>query len=230
MQQATVRYTTQMGLLSILFQNPIAFFLVAGILIISITIHEFAHAWVADKLGDPTPRYQGRVTLNPLAHLDPLGTAALLFIGFGWGKPVMFDPYNLKDQQRDTALIALAGPASNILMALVIAIIAGFVGAASPLFNLIVSLSLFYNVMLAIFNLVPVAPLDGSKILMGILPKDTAYEYEKFMARYGMFVLIALIFPWSGGGSPVSQLVSPVIQAVVTGLVFISNLVGGLIA
>ena len=229
MQQATVRYTTQMGLLSILFQNPIAFFLVAGILIISITIHEFAHAWVADKLGDPTPRYQGRVTLNPLAHLDPLGTAALLFIGFGWGKPVMFDPYNLKDQQRDTALIALAGPASNILMALVIAIIAGFVGAASPLFNLIVSLSLFYNVMLAIFNLVPVSPLDGSKILMGILPKETAYEFEKFMGRYGMFVLIALIFPWGGGGSPVSQLISPVIQAVVTGLVFISNLVGGLI-
>ena len=224
-----MRYTTQMGLLSILFQNPIAFFLVAGILIISITIHEFAHAWVADKLGDPTPRYQGRVTLNPLAHLDPLGTAALLFIGFGWGKPVMFDPYNLKDQQRDTALIALAGPASNILMALVIAIIAGFVGAASPLFNLIVSLSLFYNVMLAIFNLVPVAPLDGSKILMGILPKETAYEFEKFMGRYGMFVLIALIFPWGGGGSPISQLISPIISSVVTGLVFISNLVGSLI-
>lgn len=99
-------------MLNTLLQNPIVFIMSAIGLVIAVTVHEFCHAFVADYLGDPTPRVQGRVTLNPLAHLDPFGTLALLFIGFGWGKPVEFDPYNLKHKTRDTALIALAGPVS----------------------------------------------------------------------------------------------------------------------
>ena len=104
-------------MLYLLFSNPLAFFILFPGLLLSITIHEFAHAWVADKLGDPTPRHQGRVTLDPRAHLDPWGTVALLLTRFGWGKPVQFDPYNLKHPLRDTAIVALAGPISNLIVA-----------------------------------------------------------------------------------------------------------------
>jgi Zn-dependent protease len=205
-------------LFSLLLANPLAFFVIAAGLVIAITVHEFAHAWTADYLGDPTPRSQGRVTLNPLAHLDPFGTLAILFVGFGWGRAVMFDPYNLKNPVKDTAMIALAGPVSNILMALALAVILAVALAAGvidpqlivPIIQIIISV----NVMLAIFNLVPIHPLDGGKILAALLPEDTAREYDEFMYRYGTLVLIALIVPWSGGRSPVSLLIAPVINLV----------------
>ncbi len=210
-----------MGLISLLFQDPISFAILAGILIASLTIHEFAHAWSADKLGDPTPRHQGRLTLNPLAHLDPLGSVALLLIGFGWGKPVQFDPYNLKEPVRDAAMIALAGPAVNLITALLLAIALPFLPAVAS----IITLSIFYNVMLAIFNLVPVAPLDGSKILLALLPRDVAHEYESFMQRYGTLVLVGLLMPW-GGQSPISMLIRPIINTVLGGLLGLSGLIG----
>lgn len=196
-------------LLSYLFVNPLGFLIIAIGILLAITIHEFAHAWVADKLGDPTPRYQGRVTLDPRAHLDPIGTAAIFIAGFGWGKPVPFDPYNLKDPKRDTALIALAGPASNIVLAVALALLihSGVLAAFASIAAVIIQI----NVMLAIFNLVPVYPLDGSKILMAFLPSETAYEYDNFMNRYGMIVLLLLIVPW-GGSSAISQLIFPVIS------------------
>ncbi|HNS65821.1 MAG TPA: site-2 protease family protein, partial [Candidatus Woesebacteria bacterium] len=171
-------------MLNLLFSSPIAFAILAVVLVASITIHEFAHAWAADHLGDPTPRSQGRITLNPLAHLDPLGTLAILLIGFGWGRPVVFDPYNLKNPVKDVALIALAGPASNLILATIVAVafklgLLGFLSifGASAIITLIVSL----NVMLAIFNLIPVFPLDGEKILVALLPRTTAIEYSQFM-------------------------------------------------
>lgn len=204
-----------MAMLALLFSNPLAFVIAFSGLVIALTIHEFAHAWVADKLGDPTPRYQGRVTLDPRAHLDPLGTLALLLVRFGWGKPVQFDPYNLAHPIRDTALIALAGPLINLVFA-------SFLGIAIQLnlipflwLNLALAQVVIINVYLAIFNLVPVHPLDGSKILMAILPPDTAQEYEEFMHRYGIFVLLLLIFPWGNGASPISRLISPVIEFVI---------------
>ncbi len=209
-------------MLDLLFSNPIAFAILAAVLIASLAIHEFAHAWTADHLGDPTPRSQGRVTLNPLAHLDPLGSIALLLIGFGWGKPVLFDPYNLKNPVKDAALIALAGPASNLIIATLFAIalklgLLSFLGmfGASAIATLIISL----NVMLAIFNLVPVFPLDGEKILVALLPRTTAIEYSQFMRRYGMIVLIFLLAPWSGN-PPIARLISPIIG-------FITNLLIG---
>src|SRR4051812_27134518 len=101
-----------------LFTSPLSFFVAAIALLIAITVHEFSHALSADKLGDPTPRLQGRISLNPLVHLDPIGTLLILFVGFGWGKPVVFDPFNLKNPRKDAAIISLAGPASNFILAI----------------------------------------------------------------------------------------------------------------
>lgn len=198
----------------LLFNNPLAFFIVFPGLLLSIAIHEFAHAFTADKLGDPTPRFQGRVTLDPRVHLDPLGVLMILFTRFGWGKPVEFDPYNLKNPQRDTAIVALAGPVSNLLIALIISIFLNF--GLVPIGWVAVGLAqiLIINVVLAIFNLVPIHPLDGSKILMSFLPAEQAIEYENFMRRYGMMILILMIIPWNGV-SPVNSLIWPVISFVV---------------
>lgn len=200
-------------MLQLFFTNPLAFLIIFPGLLLSITVHEFAHAWVADKLGDPTPRYQGRVTLNPLAHLDPLGTIAILITRFGWGRPVEFDPYNLENPLRDTALIAIAGPVSNLLIAAGLSILLH--GLELPLWlGLGLSQIVVINLVLALFNLIPVHPLDGSKIAMALLPRETAVEYEDLMHRYGMLLLLLLIFPWAGGTSPVSQLIWPVISMV----------------
>ena len=206
-------------MISLLFTNPFEFFIAFGGLLISLTIHEFAHAWVADRLGDPTPRAQGRVTLNPVAHLDPIGTLLLLFTRFGWGKPVEIDPFNLKHPVRDSAMIALAGPAVNLSLAVSLALIVRAINLPESV-GLAVVQVIIVNVVLAIFNLVPVHPLDGSKILVALLPKHTALEYELFMHRNGVFVLLGLLIPWTGSTSPMSQLISPVIRFV-TQLLFI---------
>lgn len=205
----------RLGLISLLFENPLFFLIAATGLVISVTIHEFAHAFVADKLGDPTPRYQGRVTLDPRAHLDPVGTLAILFIGFGWGKAVQFDPFNLKNPKQDIALIALAGPASNIIMATLLSVAIG-VFNLNGYFAIVASWVTYVNIMLAIFNLVPIRPLDGSKILLSLLPKDLALEYDTIMRRYGTFILLGLLIPWGGNSSPISLLISPVIEFVMT--------------
>lgn len=206
-------------MISLLLSNPIAFIILFPGLLLSIAIHEFAHAWTADKLGDPTPRSQGRVTLNPLAHLDLFGTLAILITRFGWGKPVEFDPYNLKNPLRDTAIIALAGPVSNVLIAVVLSIIVQLGILPLEWLNIALIQVIYINVSLAIFNLVPVYPLDGSKILLALLPKESAYEYDELMHKYGLFLLLLLIFPWAGGVSPVSQLISPIINTIVAILV-----------
>src|SRR3990167_11554391 len=113
-------------MLDFLFTSPIIFFTWIAALLFAITIHEFSHAWTADRLGDPTPRLQGRITLNPIAHLDPLGTLMLILFRFGWGKPVQFDQFNLRNPRRDTMLISIAGPTSNLLTAVLAAILLRF--------------------------------------------------------------------------------------------------------
>ncbi len=205
-------------MLSILFSSPIIFLILFPGLLISIVIHEFAHAWAADHLGDPTPRAQDRLTLDPRAHLDPMGTIAILLTRFGWGKPVQFDPYNLKDPIRDSALIALAGPVSNLIMALVLSLIINFNILPWEWVQFSLIQLLIINVMLAVFNLIPVHPLDGSKIMTALLPRETAYDYEEAMHRYGTWILLFMIMPW-GGSSPASQLISPVIDIVVRMLI-----------
>lgn len=200
-------------MLSTLFTNPLVFLIWAISLVVALTIHEYAHAKVADTLGDPTPRANGRVTLDPRAHLDPLGTILILVAGFGWGRPVEFDPYNLRNPKRDTALIALAGPASNIILAIILSILANLLGADS-LISSIIPLMIMMNISLAIFNLVPVFPLDGEKILHGILPTELALEYNRAMHQYGTLILIMLLLPIAGGTSPISALISPAISFV----------------
>ncbi|MBW7955809.1 site-2 protease family protein [Patescibacteria group bacterium] len=193
------------------FTNPIGFFIAFGGLLLSLSFHEFAHAWVADHLGDPTPRAQGRVTLNPLAHLDPLGTIALLLVSFGWGKPVEIDPFNFRNPVRDSALVALAGPATNIVLAAILAAIVNLVPLPTFVLFAFAQIAVI-NIVLAIFNLIPVYPLDGSKIVLPLLPRPLGLEYEHFMHRYGMLLMIALLIPWANGVSPISALITPVIQ------------------
>jgi len=202
-------------MISLLFSSPLVFFIVFPGLLLSIAIHEFAHCYITDKLGDPTPRAKGRVTLDPRVHLDMLGTLAILFTGFGWGKPAPFDPYNLKEPVRDTALIAVAGPITNIIIATVLAFIIRMGVTDIPLITFALFQILTINIMLAVFNLVPIYPLDGSRILMALLPAESAMEYERFMERYGIYLLMLLIFPWAGGNSPVSYLINPIVQFIV---------------
>ncbi len=196
-----------------LTSNPVGFLFWVISLVIAITIHEFAHALAAERLGDPTPRLMGRLTLNPLAHLDPLGTIMLLIARFGWGKPVQFDPFNLRHPRRDGAIISLAGPVSNLLLATVCSVLLRLsldYWIIGLLDNLII-----LNVVLAVFNLIPIHPLDGFKIVGGVLPEEYARQWAE-LEGYGMIFLIILILPLGGGASPISQLISPVINVLLS--------------
>jgi len=207
-----------------LFNNPLSFFFWLVALSVAITVHEFAHAYAADRLGDPTPRLQGRLTLNPLAHLDPLGTLMLLFVRFGWGKPVQFDAFNLRHPRRDSAIISLAGPVSNFLLATLCAIVLHFLvagrltllsspglGIAAYILSALLQPIIFLNVGLGVFNLIPIHPLDGFKIVEGILPEHYARQWKE-LESYGMIFLLFLVFPVFGGASPVSRIISPAID------------------
>ncbi len=176
-------------------------------LIISIILHEMAHGHAANALGDPTARLQGRLSPNPLVHIDPLGSivipALLIFsnagILFGWAKPVPYNPYNLRNQKWGEALVALAGPAANVLLAVIFSIIIRLADVL-PLTNTFISIAwyiVYINILLALFNMLPFPPLDGSKILSAILPYPLAVHYQKFVRfaeQYGIFVMFAFIF------------------------------------
>lgn len=179
------------------------------ILVATITIHEFAHAYTADKLGDPTPSLAGRLTLDPRAHLDMMGSLLFLLVGFGWGKPVPFDPYNLKNPRKDAAIISFAGPLSNIILAVVCSIILyltqnGFVSA-------ILGMVIHLNVTLALFNMLPFAPLDGFKIVGGLLSDDQAHDWYS-LERFGVIFLIFSLLPFVGNRSMLDIFLFPAIK------------------
>ncbi len=175
----------------------------------AIALHEYAHCWTADKLGDPTPRIKGRLTLDPRAHLDPLGVVAILFTRFGWGKPAPYDPYNLRDPVRDTALIAVSGTILNLIIAVILGIIIRIIPVLPGVIRLSLIQILVINIFLGLFNLIPVKPLDGSKVLAALLPPDIAAEYNRFMDQFGIMILILMLIPFGGGQSPIAALIVP---------------------
>lgn len=177
-------------LLQLLFQDPIVFFIVFISIILAISIHEYFHAWTAYSLGDPTAQYQGRLTVNPLAHLDPLGTILLLIVGFGWGKPVPFNPYNLRNQKWGPAIVGLAGPVSNFFMALIIGLILRFFPISNSDFYLFLGLFVWINLILGIFNLIPIPPLDGSHIFLTAAPA----KVKIFFMKNNLLLIIGIIF------------------------------------
>ncbi len=200
-----------------LFSDPLSLIFFVLSLLIAISVHEFSHALAADKLGDPTPRIDGRLTLNPLAHLDPIGTIALLIFHIGWGKPVIIDPFNLKNPRKDSAIISLAGPASNFLTAFLVALLLRIPGVIQIPFILPFSFSLLsLSVALGVFNLLPIPPLDGSKILIGILPQNIAHDWEQSLNQYGLFILIFLLFPFFGGEPLIGKIIWPVINFILS--------------
>lgn len=197
------------------------------VILIALTFHEFAHGYAAHLLGDPTPKQQGRLTLNPLPHLDPLGTLMLLVARFGWAKPVQVNPFYFRgNRQRGMLLVALAGPLANILVAFIGALLYNLFGIHAE--NILVDynyVSFFLsslvsiNIYLAIFNLIPVPPLDGSKILLGILPRqyhDSIYSLES----YGPILLMLLILTNITG-----RVLVPIARVVIKSLDIITYLI-----
>ncbi|MBU1683501.1 site-2 protease family protein [Patescibacteria group bacterium] len=159
---------------------------------VCISVHESAHAWVAYKLGDPTAKMAGRVSLNPLRHLDILGTLMIFIAHFGWGKPVPFNYYNLKHPRRDAALIAIAGPFSNLITAVLIAFILKYIALPLIVLNALSSIYML-SIILFLFNLIPIAPLDGSKLIGLVIPHSKENWYQSFLAQGPMFIIILVI-------------------------------------
>ncbi len=172
--------------------------LIAGLpgIVIAMTIHEWAHARVAYALGDYTPRLQGRLTLNPAAHVDPIGLLMLFLVHFGWAKPVQINPMNFSNPRRDDILVSLAGPASNLLTAFITLIIFVLLAKFNFPFTdgvlIVLNLIIVYNINFAIFNMLPIPPLDGSHILKQLLPYELSRQFEA-LERYSFIFLIIII-------------------------------------
>lgn len=194
-------------LISLLLKSPVMFLIAVIVLIIplliSITVHEWAHGMVAYKFGDPTPKLQGRLSFNPFAHLDPVGTLMLFIIGIGWAKPVQIDPRNIPGKTKQM-LVALAGPASNFLLAIIFGFIYFGINNIAPYHNealismliTLIGIIIRINIILGVFNMLPIPPLDGSKLIIWLLPENLAQAYAK-LARFGMVILLLILF--SGG-------------------------------
>ncbi len=191
-------------IITYLFSRPLFFFAWVLAIILALSVHEFAHALMAKLQGDNTAAAQGRITLNPLAHIDPLGALMLLTLGFGWGKPVPFDPRNLGSKRLSPALIALAGPLSNLVMAFLAAVVIKLLANSGVVlmtgFGMVfLILFLFLNLALMLFNLIPIPPLDGSKVLFAALPASTA-DFQDMLSKWGPFIILGLILLDSFGG------------------------------
>lgn len=185
------------------------------ILVIAITVHEFAHAFTADRLGDPTPRSYGRISLNPLRHADPIGTFLLPLLSaltniptIGWAKPVPIDPYNFHHPKRDENIVALAGPSANLFLALLFSLIGRLLHLSNSEF---IYLPVIINLSLMVFNLLPIPPLDGSHVFLNLLPPEESYKWQQAFDQYGVILLLILVFLPVGGSSILNLIMGPVV-------------------
>lgn len=203
-----------MGLLSLLFEEPLVFVVLVGALLLTLSVHEFAHAYIGFRLGDPTAERMGRLTINPLAHIDPIGFLMVLLVGFGYAKPVPFNPSYLRDRIWGPAMIAAAGPFSNLLLGTACALIYRFVAPSlgpNNLLTFVLATLGVINFALMLFNLIPVPPLDGSKVLIAALSDSRFNQIRAFLELQGPYLLLMLIladifldlgiFAWIFGGS-----------------------------
>lgn len=178
-------------------------------LIVAVTVHEFMHAWTANYLGDNTAKLMGRLSLNPLVHLDPLGTLALLIFHFGWGKPVQINPNNFKNPKVGWALVSIAGPISNLITALVLSLPLKFGNLGAGITEFLTTI-IIVNIVLMVFNLIPIPPLDGSKVLYAILPNSVD---TRQLETYGPILLLALVFL---GGGLIGNIINPAVNFFLT--------------
>lgn len=183
-----------MGLLSLLLKNPIAFILIAIPLMYAIIFHELAHGYVAYRLGDPTAKHLGRLSLNPLKHLDPLGTLMLFLVGFGWAKPVPINFSYIQDYRKGMILVSSAGIIMNMILAFLSLFLYSLLNLPqSSVFAMVLQVFAKINIILAAFNLIPIPPLDGSKILLGFSPASVQAILLR-LERFGFFIVIALLY------------------------------------
>ena len=189
---------------------PEVLVLLIPVLLFALVFHEFSHGWVAYKLGDPTAKNQGRLTLNPIAHLDPFGSMMILFVGFGWAKPVPVDSRYLANPREDMMKIAFAGPASNLFLAL-IGVLIRLTGYAGPLTSMLILFTQI-NISLAVFNMIPIPPLDGSQIFSGIMIRRNP-QLVMQLQMYGPQILMGLIlFGMFTGVSVIWAFMSPFVN------------------
>lgn len=205
-----------MSKIMILLQNALQRLIYyVPVMLTALTVHEYCHAKTAQLLGDNTAKYAGRVSLNPLRHLDPIGAVCMVIFGFGWGKPVPISVLNFKKPQRDSALVALAGPLSNLLMACIWGFAYGIFGALFLKENYAITLcfyGVYLNCVLCVFNLLPITPLDGSRILSLILPKNVYFKLIKYER---IFFIIVIILMFTNVLNPV---ISYLAKGVMTGI------------
>ena len=197
------------------FRNPERLLITVAAIILAITVHEFNHAFAANALGDPTPKMMGRLTLNPLAHLDPIGTVLLFIARFGWGKPVTFNPYNLRiNPAIGSAVVSFAGPLANIVLAVAFTLPLRMGLQPGPFEREFLVESIRMNVGLAAFNLIPIPPLDGFGVLQGLLPSNVGRALEP-LRTYGPILLLVLVFlPQFGGPNVLGILMDPIVRAI----------------